>query len=633
VVEESDELDLDNLDEPETRPQPEPSTEREPEPEPEPEPELGEIHNLPDWGAFEPPTSDPPDEAGGATTPPRRRQLRLALIGALLVLGVLYVVGFIMTGLRMPANATIGGVEVSGMSRDEARAAVDRELSPRIGEEVVLEHEGKEFTVDPKAAGLTFDLDRSIDDAGANHSFDPRKMVGLVFGTHEFDPAVDADDKELAGIVAAIATTVDREVVEAQITFPKKKPTPREPKAGLVVRKADTAQAVIRGYLVARGPIDVPTAVVDPAVDADGLEEAMTSIAEPAVSGPVVINVGKKKVNLPVSAYAPALVVSVKDDQLVPEIDPEKLAKPLTNSTTGIGKKAVDATVKIKNGKPVVVPGKEGVGLQPEEMAEKLVPAITESGDARSVEIDAEVVDPEFTTADARKLKIKERVSSFSTFFPYAQYRNTNQGRAAELIDGTILEPGETFSMNDAIGERTAANGFTKGFIISGGVFREELGGGVSQVATTTYNAAFFAGMDDVEHHPHAFYIDRYPMGREATLYYGSLDLRFRNSTKYGVLINAYVNPSTPGRKGEMHVELWSTKVWNIDAGLSEKRNFRKPGKQYDDTKRCVPQQPIQGFDVDVYRTFKRGGEVVKRETDTASYQAADHVICGKKPN
>ena len=301
---------------------------------------------------------------------------------------------------------------------------------------------------------------------------------------------------------------------------------------------------------MARGPIDVPTAVVDPAVDANGLEEAMKTIGEPAVSGPVVIKVGKKRVNLPVSAYAPALVVRVKDNELKPEIDPEKLAKPLTNSTTGIGKKAVDATVKIRNGKAVVVPGKEGVGLQPEEMAEKLVPAITETGDARSVEIDAEVVDPEFTTADAKKLKIKERVSSFSTYFPYAEYRNINQGRAAELIDGTILEPGETFSMNDTVGERTAANGFTKGTIISGGVFREELGGGVSQVATTTYNAAFFAGMDDVEHHPHAFYLDRYPMGREATLYYGSLDLRFKNSTKYGVLINAYVNRSTPGQPG-----------------------------------------------------------------------------------
>ena len=143
-------------------------------------------------------------------------------------------------------------------------------------------------------------------------------MFGLVFGTHATDPAVEADDDELAGIVKAMATTVDQEVVEAQITFPKGKPTPRQPKAGLVVRKADAARAVIRGYLVARGPIDVPTAVVDPAVDADGLEEAMTSIGEPAVSGPVVIRVGEKKVNLPVSAYAPALVVLVKDDKPSP---------------------------------------------------------------------------------------------------------------------------------------------------------------------------------------------------------------------------------------------------------------------------------------------------------------------------
>ena len=81
-----------------------------------------------------------------------------------------------------------------------------------------------------------------------------------------------------------------------------------------------------------------------------------------------------------------------------------------------------------------------------------------------------------------------------------------------------------------------------------------------------------------------------------------------------------------------MHVELWSTKVVDIKAGLSKKRNFRKPGKQYDDSDRCVPQGPIQGFDIDVHRTFLRDGKVVKRETDTAVYQAADHVICGKKP-
>jgi vancomycin resistance protein YoaR len=632
VVEESDELDLSDLDEPDPEPEPVPEFLQWPEPEAEPEaapePEPKE-ESPPAWFAAEPPEQDNSDTG---ETPPRTRRVRWILLGVVLVLGALYLAGFVLTGLRMPANATIGGVDVGGLSPGDAREKVDRALSPHVGEDVVLKHDGKQLTVDPQGAGLTFDLDRSIDDAGGHHSWNPRTMAGLLFGTHEFDPAVEADDAKLADIVTSISTGIDREVVEPQITFPKGQPKARQPEAGLVVRKRDAADAVIHAYLVARRPVPVPTAVVEPKVDADGLKKAMTEIAEPAVSGPVVIRVGKKKVSLPVSAYAPALVVRVIGDRLKPEIDPEKLAKPLTNSTTGIGKKAVDATVTVKNGKAVVVPGKEGVGLQPKEMAVKLVPAITEKGDARSVEIDAKVVDPEFTTADAKKLKIKERVSSFSTYFPYAQYRNINQSRAASLINGTILKPGETFSLNNTVGERTVANGFTTGTVISGGVFREELGGGVSQVATTTYNAAFFAGLDDVEHHPHAFYIDRYPVGREATVYFGSLDLRFRNPTKYGVLIRAHVTKSTPGRRGEMHVEMWSTKVWTIKAGLSAKRNARSPGKQYDDTKRCVPQPAIAGFDVDVYRTFLRGGRTVKRETDTAHYQAADHVICGKKP-
>ena len=71
--------------------------------------------------------------------------------------------------------------------------------------------------------------------------------------------------------------------------------------------------------------------------------------------------------------------------------------------------------------------------------------------------------------------------------------------------------------MNGIVGERTAANGFVEGFVIEGGKFKRELGGGVSQSATTTFNAMFFAGLKDVEHRPHTLYIDRYPAGREAT--------------------------------------------------------------------------------------------------------------------
>ena len=317
---------------------------------------------------------------------------------------------------------------------------------------------------------------------------------------------------------------------------------------------------------------------------------------------------------------------------MTPVIDAKDLAKPLTSSTTGIGRSAVDASFRFEGGKAFVVPGKAGVGLDPKTMATQLVPVLTKTGDARSITVEASAVQPEFTTEDAEALGIKERISSFTTEYPHADYRNTNQAEAARRIDGVVLEPGETFSFNDIVGERTAANGFVSGFVINGGVFREELGGGVSQVATTAYNAAFFGGLDDVEHHPHAFYIDRYPVGREATIYYGSLDLRFRNPYKTGVVIRAWVDKSSPGTVGRMNVEMYGTKVYDVKARASDRYNFRNPGTQYDDTDRCVSQAPVTGFDIDIHRDFYQGGKRVKTEKDTAYYQAADRVICGKKP-
>ena len=150
------------------------------------------------------------------------------------------------------------------------------------------------------------ELVRAIDEAGIAEG---RQLTSW--------PSIKTD------LINAGAEWVDQEVVEALITFEKQKPKPREPKAGLAVRKADAARAVLSGYLVQTDPIDVPTQVVEPAVDQEGLDEAMETIAEPAVSGPVVIKVGDKEVDLPVSAYAPALEIRVIDGAMKPHIDPE----------------------------------------------------------------------------------------------------------------------------------------------------------------------------------------------------------------------------------------------------------------------------------------------------------------------
>ncbi|MBC9225828.1 hypothetical protein GL325_05800 [Aeromicrobium sp. 636] len=560
-----------------------------------------------------------------------RRRLLAVTGGVVAVLAAAYVGGYVLTGQRLPADTTIAGVDVGGKSPDEAEAALTRWLAERVEEPIVATFEEQKFELDPEQAGLAVDVPASVRAAGGR-SWDPRDMIALFAGGSDHDPQLRVDDTKLAAAVASVAETVDQPVVQAQITFPDAKPKARQPKPGNQVPQDEFAQTIRESWLTSEDPIRVPVAAVAPAVDRAGLERAMREIAQPAVSAPVTLKVGSSRADLPVTAYAPALSVVVRDGAMVPTIDAKDLAGPLTSSVTGIGRRAVDASFRFEGGRPVVVPSKAGIGLDPKTMAEQLVPVLTKTGDQRVITVEATSVQPDFTTQDAEALGIKERIGSFTTEYPHADYRNTNQAEAARRIDGTILKPGETFSFNETVGERTAANGFVSGFVINGGVFREELGGGVSQVATTAYNAAFFAGLDDVEHHPHAFYIDRYPVGREATIYYGSLDLRFRNPYKTGVVIRAWVDKSSPGSSGRMNVEIYGTKVYEVKSRQSERYNFREPGTQYDDTPACVSQSPVTGFDIDIHRDFYQGGKRVKTEKDTAYYQAADRVICGKKP-
>jgi vancomycin resistance protein YoaR len=290
----------------------------------------------------------------------------------------------------------------------------------------------------------------------------------------------------------------------------------------------------------------------------------------------------------------------------------------------------VDATVTLVDGRPTVIPAKPGVGYDPADVTDAFLELVTRPEGKREMTVKATVQRPEFTTREARQLGIREKVSSFTTYYPYAEYRNVNIGRAAELVDGTLLKPGETFSLNDVVGERTLENGFTEGLIISDGIFREDLGGGVSQMATTLFNAMFFAGLEDVEHKPHSFYIDRYPVGREATVAWGAVDLRFRNDTEHGVLVDASVTPSTPSSQGVVTVSMWSTKVWDITTTTSGRYNATPPKTRVLTDEDCVPHEGYGGFDVDVTRHFREPGSsaIHHQETFHTRYTPSDTVVC-----
>jgi vancomycin resistance protein YoaR len=172
------------------------------------------------------------------------------------------------------------------------------------------------------------------------------------------------------------------------------------------------------------------------------------------------------------------------------------------------------------------------------------------------VDLPMKEIPPAMSTEQLEALGLKEVVSSFTTRHPSGQPRVTNIHRMADLVRGTIIRPGQTLSINELVGKRTIENGFVAAPAISDGLLADEVGGGISQFATTLFNAAFFAGLDYGQYQSHSLAISRYPYGREATLGFPAPDLQIRNTTPYGILIwPSYTNSS-------ITVTLFSTKYF-----------------------------------------------------------------------
>lgn len=216
-----------------------------------------------------------------------------------------------------------------------------------------------------------------------------------------------------------------------------------------------------------------------------------------------------------------------------------------------------------------------------------------------------------------------QKLSSFTVAFPAAPYRTHNIARAVQLINGAVVLPGDTWSFNNTVGERTEENGFVDGIMINDGRYVKAPGGGVSAVATTMYNAMFFAGLRPLEHGAHSFYIERYPEGREATVAWGTLDLRWQNDSGHPVRIRATSTDTS------VTITLLGTKRYDeIRATQGPRTHITPPAKRTATGPDCEVQTPLEGFDVAVDRVFVKGGHEVKRETFRTHYTPRDEVVC-----
>ncbi len=556
--------------------------------------------------------------------------IRRLLAALVLLAGGLYVAGYLLVSDRVPQGTAVSGVRVGGLSEAAARAKLGRELGAVAARPISVRAPGLRARLRPAQAGLQVDVPASVAQVRSGHSWDPRRMWDYVVGGRDLPAVVRVDSDKLERAVAGLAARVDRPARDGRVLFRDGEARPRPSADGLALDRGAAARALRRAFLAERGPVDLRTRAVAPAIDKGAVSRAMESVANPAVSAPVVVRLRGQDAVLKPSVYAPVLSMVPRGGRLQLRVDQKQLAAVVREALRTTSVVPHDATVALVHGRPRVIPARRGVTFDGHRLAGDFSAAVVAADEDRLVRLKAVVAKPAFSTAEARRLGVREKVSEFTTYFPHADYRNTNLGRAAELVNGTLLKPGDTFSLNRVVGERTPENGFTKGFIISDGVYKEDYGGGVSQVATTTFNAAFFAGLEDVEHKPHSFYIDRYPVGREATVAWPTIDLRFRNTTPYGVLVQAWIDPSSPSSQGAMHVRMWSTKYWRIEAGRSPRYRPTSPAVRRLSGPDCVPHEGYGGFDIDVYRSFYRVGsqKLDRKETMHTRYTPSDTVVC-----
>ncbi|MBW3537111.1 MAG: VanW family protein [Actinobacteria bacterium] len=520
---------------------------------------------------------------------------------------------------RVARNVVLHDDPIGGMERDEVSERVERLAQEAQDAALTVKTAGDgtdetyTMTFDAEEIELMVDVRRTVDAVmrtGRQANLATRLFSWMLSPLRPRDAgvAVSADHDSIYELVAERDT--GRE--------PPTEPTIRGDEHGVEVVPGEPGQGIDAADVISGLPaaarrgfpmvVEVERGEVRPR---HSLSQARATAerAEALTSEPVRVKAAGETRTIPVEDIRSWLDTSKGSADLRPTFNDAKTIDTLQTAFEGLGREPVDATFAIGAGGVILRPGREGTKCCAGEAVDLLEAQVLDRAPATDLPDDIGPlplvsVPPKRGLAEARALNIGEQVGGFTTQHKAGEPRVRNIHRIADLMRGVVIEPGETMSVNGVVGKRTAERGFVPAPVIEEGSFSEDVGGGISQFATTLFNAAFFAGLEFPEYQSHSIYISRYPYGREATLSFPKPDLKIRNQTEYGVLIwTSYTETS-------ISVSLWSTK--HIDAA------------QTDQTR--SPRGPCTFVRTERTRTYPDGGKRVDHVN--ALYRPAEGVQC-----
>jgi vancomycin resistance protein YoaR len=511
---------------------------------------------------------------------PRRVATLVAVSSAALLSGAF--VSDELTGAGVPRGTRAFGVELSHWPIERASAELEPRAHARAAAALDVDIDGKHSALVPVDAGLTIDVRASL-----ARAIEQRRGMNVARRFAAWLKAAFLASRELEPSVAVVGERLDAKLSELEssslpVAFAggfrveQGRLLPDYPRAGRKLERTESRARIVAALAAGSRGVVLPTSAAPEPVERATIDHLVADAAKVA-AGEVVLSdePGARKLRISGGELVTALrVAAPKGKGGAPELalDGEALLAALGERRMQVEQEAKPARFAIDAEDHVqIVSGQPELRLSPSALGLAALAAARASERTASLPLERRS-EPALTTEQASALGIRGLVSTFTTRHPCCEHRVENIHRIADLLNGLLVKPDETVSVNAVIGPRTTKNGFVPAPTIEEGEMVETIGGGISQFATTLFNALFHGGYDIIERQPHTYWFTRYPMGHEATLSYPKPDLIFHNDTKAGMLFD------TRYTKTSITVRIFGDNGGRrVEAKVSPRQNIVKP--------------------------------------------------------
>ena len=572
------------------------------------------------------------------------------LLAAVIVVGGVFVLLFGAYGMTRWASAgevmghvQIAEADVGGRSEEEALNIADSLEIGRLARQATFEVDANAVALQPWEAGLTIAKEEAVADAmavGRTGNFANQFLFWLshIFSTTRIELEGSLDPEAINDVFDLWdAEVIDKPINMGGVELAEGELVAVYPTEGVGIDRPPATEIVLDSLIAEEATAEtIPTTTVVPELTQAEVDAALAE-AQQMLAGAVEMTYEDQSAIFSLDQLREAFqseTITNSPAQIVNSFDPgvvDQLLEPLRSQFEA---EPVDAEYVINDDLTVSIePGSNGTRIDEVETAERLFEASLSPSRTGEIPI-VEGAEPDVTTEELEELNVQHMVAQFTTYHSCCEPRVTNIHRIADAVDGVLLRPGETFSLNGHVGERTLEKGYVDAGSIVAGEIVDTIGGGTSQFTTTMYNAVFWGGYEDVEHKPHSYYFSRYPEGIEATLFWQSIDLKFRNNREHGILIDTlYTDTSITVRLfgfnhgrtlvgeqsgGETHIRVQSEggpEALHVKGETSERLDVTEPGEpeirgnpELGVNQQRTVQDPAEGWTVRVTRTILRGG-------------------------